>query len=82
MRVELKARMKERNVKVPDIAKVANISISFSYKIVADTRNPTMGQAKKIADFLEDSVDHLFFGTALDKLSNEQSTALDPTGTD
>ena len=75
LRTELKKRMMERGAKPIDIAKAADISVSFVYKIMASTRNPTMKQAKKIADFLDSSVDYLFFSSYLDETGKNEQAA-------
>lgn len=73
MRKNLKNTRMKKQFTVAQIAKLANISSSFYYKIESGLRNPTMSLAKRISDILEKDINHLFFNDNLDEMSNNQS---------
>lgn len=62
-----------KNMTVPQIAALLEISQSYYYKIEEGTRNPTMTLAGKIADILDTTVSELFFTPFLDEMYNTNS---------
>jgi putative transcriptional regulator len=79
-RTPLKKKRESNGLNVAELAEKAGISKWYYYKIEAGTRNPTMDQAKRIADILGETVDELFFANVLDETSNQQAATLEKTG--
>ena len=72
-RVKVKARMKELGYDVNDLAAAVGMSVAWGYKLLAGTRNPSIEQAKKVADWLGSTIEQLFCGETLDEMSQEQA---------
>lgn len=70
MRVYLKELRMNKNLSVEQMAQLLNISQSHYYKIESGVRNPNFLLAGKIASLFDCSVDEIFFGNELDKMSN------------
>jgi transcriptional regulator with XRE-family HTH domain len=80
VRKKLRKARKAKGLSVPKLSALLGISSSFYYKIEQGMRNPTIALAKVLADFLDSTVEELFFSTELDEPSSTEASATGAEG--
>lgn len=70
-RLKLKARMKELNFGIEDLASAGGFTNAWAYKVLAGTRTPSLEVCRTIAEWLGRTIEELFFDDEKDEMSQE-----------